>query len=62
MRAVLISEALVQQDSIETLYQNGNSLEQIAGYYYYYYSTFRTPGWARTCLIKIAVPKRLEFY
>jgi len=42
----------VQQDSVETLYQNGNSLEQIAGftvvagyrrdfiiiiYYYYYY-------------------------
>ena len=32
IRAVLISKALVQQGSVETLYQNGNSLEQIAGF------------------------------
>jgi len=31
-RAVLISKAVVQQGSVETLYQNGNSLEQIAGF------------------------------
>ena len=32
IRAVFISKALVQQGSVETLYQNGNSLEQIADF------------------------------
>ena len=32
IRAVVVSKNLVQQGSVETLYQNGNSLEQIAGF------------------------------